>query len=119
MAGNFKDLIVWQKAISLAEQIYDATESFPKHELYGLTNQVRRAAISVPSNIAEGQSRFSKRDFRHFLRERGSLAEIGTQLVIACRRKYLTEQQLNHLVANIDEVGRIPNGLINSLASVG
>jgi four helix bundle protein len=92
----------------------------PKHELYGLTNQVRRAAISVPSNIAEGQSRFSKRDFRHFLRDsRGSLAEIETQLVIACRRKYLTEQQLNHLVASIDEVGRILNGIINSLASVG
>jgi four helix bundle protein len=116
MAANFKDLIAWQKAIALTERIYNATDKFPKHELYGLTSQIRRAAVSVPSNIAEGQCRFSKREFRHFLRDsKGSLAEIETQLVIACRRKYLTEIETNELSAAADEVGRIISGLINSL----
>ena len=81
MSKHYKDLVAWQKAMELVELVYVATGEFPKHEIYGLANQMRRAAGSAPSNIAEGQARFSKRYFRHFLRtSRGSLAELETQV---------------------------------------
>jgi four helix bundle protein len=88
----YKDLIVWQKAMDLTEMVYQATKAFPREELYGLTNQVRRAAVSIPSNIAEGQARQSTAEFRNFLSlARGSLAEVETQLMIAQRLGYLTQ----------------------------
>jgi len=97
--GDFKKLIAWQRSIVLAERIDDVTDLFPKHKLYGLTSQIRRAAVSVPSNIAEGDSRFSNRDFRHLLRQsKGSLAEIETQLIIASRRKYLSASKADELL---------------------
>lgn len=115
MGKSFKDLVAWQKAMDLAQAIYTATETFPRHELYGLTSQIRRAAISVPSNIAEGQAHYSKPEFRHFLRHaRGSLAELETQILLARRLNYLTEEAAQRLVALGDEVGRITNGLIGS-----
>ena len=81
---SFRDLIAWQKAIDLVAEIYEATKGFPKEEIYALTNQLRRAAVSVPSNIAEGQGRFSTSEFRHFLgNARGSLFEVQTQIVFA------------------------------------
>ena len=84
MAGTYRDLLVWQKAKSLALQVYRATECLPKAEVFGLTAQIRRAAISVVSNIAEGQGRGSKREFANFLCiSRGSLLELQTQLEIA------------------------------------
>ena len=96
--------------------LYDATETFPKREIYSLTNQIRRAAVSVPSNIAEGQAHHSNREFRHFLRHsRGSLAEIETQVLIAQRRNYLSESQASEILGRSGEVGRILNGLLNSL----
>lgn len=116
MAQHYKDLIAWQKAMDLVNAIYDATDSFPKRETYSLTDQIRRAAVSVPSNIAEGPAHFSNREFLHFLRHaRGSLAELETQLLIAQRRNYLAEPQADALLKHVDEVSRILNGLINSL----
>jgi four helix bundle protein len=116
VAQHYKDLIAWQKAMDLVAALYDVTETFPKHEIYSLTNQMRRAAVSVPSNIAEGQAHYSNREFRHFLRHsRGSLAELETQVLIAQRRNYLSESQASEILNRADEVGRILSGLLNSL----
>lgn len=116
MARHYKDLIAWQKALALVSALYDATESFPKRETYSLTDQMRRAAISVPSNIAEGQAHYTNREFRHFLRRsRGSLAELETQVLIARQRDYLSESQAAELLKRSAEVSRVVSGLINSL----
>src|SRR5580700_8875630 len=116
MAQHYKDLIAWRKAMDLVAALYDATEAFPKREIYSLTDQMRRAAVSIPSNIAEGQAHFSRREFRHFLRHsRGSLAELETQVLIAQRRNYLSESQASEILNRADEVGRILSGLLNSL----
>jgi four helix bundle protein len=116
MAKHYKDLVAWQKAMDLVFALYNFTETFPKQETYGLTSQMRRAAVSIPSNIAEGQARFSPREFRHFLRHsRGSLAELETQVLIAEKRCYLTGWQTTELLRRIDEVNRIVGGLIESL----
>jgi four helix bundle protein len=113
---HFKDLIAWQKAMDLVEHIYRLTEAFPSRENYGLTNQFRRAAVSVASNIAEGQARYSKREFQHFLRvARGSLAEIETQVLIARRLGYVGQETCDQCVGEIEELGRIVAGLISSL----
>ncbi len=104
--------------MELVELVYVATGEFPKHEVYGLANQMRRAAVSVPSNIAEGQARFSKRDFRHFLRaSRGSLAELETQILIALRLNYVDQASANTILSGIDEVSRILSGLISSISA--
>jgi len=90
-----KDLDIWKRGIEFIEEIYKATASFPKEELYGLTSQIKRAAISYPSNIAEGAARFSKKEFIQFLYiSLGSLSEVETQLMIASRLKYLTNTAL-------------------------
>lgn len=115
---SHRDLIVWRKAMDLAVLVYKATEGFPKHELYGLTNQIRRAASSVPANIAEGQGRRSKTEFRQFLgNARGSLLELDTHLELALRLNYLTPSQHEGIYGQVQEVGRILNGLLRSLAS--
>ena len=102
--------------MDLVEQIYRLTEGFPARENYGLTNQLRRAAVSVASNIAEGQARYSKRDFRHFLRAaKGSLAEIETQVLIARRLGYINQDSCDRCTGEIKEAGRILAGLISSL----
>src|SRR5271170_2026601 len=112
MGESYKDLIAWRKAMELVTDIYRATRAFPRDELYGLTNQLRRAAVSVPSNIAEGQARFSQKEFHHFLSiARGSLAEIETQLFLAKELGYLSVTKCAALIANADELGRILNGL--------
>jgi four helix bundle protein len=117
MAGkNYSDLIAWQKAMDLVELIYKATSQFPREEIYGLTNQLRRAAVSVPSNIAEGQGRGSANDFRRFLAiSYGSLREVETQILIAKRLHFLTEAQAGRVMNLAGEVGRRLNGLTNSL----
>lgn len=116
MAKHYKDLISWQKAMELVNAVYDVTDGFPKREVYSLTDQIRRAAVSIPSNIAEGQAHFSNREFLHFLRHsRGSLAELETQLLIAERRSYLHESQANELLHRADELSRIRSGLISSI----
>jgi four helix bundle protein len=96
--------------------IYQATRSFPRDELYGLTSQVRRAAVSVPSNIAEGQARFSSKEFCRFLSHaRGSLVEVETQLLIAKGLGYISEDDGDRLLNQAAEIGRILNGLIGSI----
>ena len=116
MAQHYKDLIAWQKGMDPGNSVYDATEGFPRREIYSLTHQMHRAAVSVPSNIAEGQAHYSNREFLRFLRHsRGSLAELETQVMIAPRRNYLSEDQAADLLKRADEVSRILSGLINSL----
>ena len=96
--------------------VYRSTQSFPKTETYGLTAQLRRAAVSVPSNIAEGQARRSTGEFRQFLgNARGSLVEVETQVLIARELGYLVENESDKLLADATEVGRLLNGLVNSL----
>jgi four helix bundle protein len=89
---SYKDHIVWQKAMDYAIEVYQISKCFPKDELYGLTNQLRRALVSIPSNIAEGRSRNTKADYLNFLAiAQGSLAETETQIMIAIRLQYVTE----------------------------
>jgi four helix bundle protein len=114
--SSYKDLIAWRKGMELVAMVYDATEGFPSHEQFGLVSQLRRAAVSVPSNIAEGKAHYSNRDFVRFLRHaRGSLAEIEMQALIAEQRKYLTSAATAKLTQHLDELGRILSGLIQSL----
>ena len=116
---NYRELIAWQKAMDLVVRIYQITESFPKTETFGLTNQMRRAAVSIPSNIAEGQGRSTTKDFMHFLYiARGSLQELETQVIIAQRLEFITEAVHSELTTNICEIARILSGLLKSLASI-
>jgi four helix bundle protein len=118
MVKSFEELIVWQKAVDLAEAVYRATRGFPKEELYGLVSQMRRAAVSVPSNIAEGQGRQTRGEFVQFLgHARGSLAELQTQAILAERLKMLTPPAAADLQQRIEEVGRLLSGLRRSLAT--
>jgi four helix bundle protein len=113
---SYKDLIVWQKAMDLVEMVYQTTKEFPRGELYGLTNQLRRAAVSIPSNIAEGHARKSTAEFRNFLSiARGSLAEVETQLLIARRLSYINKQRLEVILSVQVEVNKMTNALINKL----
>ena len=116
MGQSYRDLIAWQKAMKFVTEIYAVTHRFPAEERFGITNQLRRAAVSVPSNIAEGQARFSPKEFHHFLSHaRGSLVEIETQLLIAKDLKYLPPSKAEGLLSLADELGRILNGLIASI----
>ena len=113
---NYRDLVAWQKSIDLVEEVYAITRTFPKEELYGLTSQVRRAAISIPSNIAEGEGRTSKKEFIQFLSiAYGSLREVETQVLISNRLKYIDKKQCNKIIDSCSEIGKIINGLRKSL----
>ena len=102
--------------MDLVDAVYDATEDFPKRELFGLSAQMRRAAVSIPSNIAEGQARLSGPPFRLFLgHARGSLAELSTQIEIAKRRQLINDKKLQELIAVCDKVGKLLNGLLESI----
>ncbi|MFP8896137.1 MULTISPECIES: four helix bundle protein [Chryseobacterium] len=114
--ANFKELLVWQRSIDFVTEIYRTTEAFPKDEIYGLPSQIRRAAVSIPSNIAEGNSRRSKPDYSQFLKiSRGSCAEVETQLIISKNLKFLNENEHLKLNEKIIEISKMLNGLINSL----
>lgn len=116
--STYQDLRVWQQAMDLTEEIYRATAEFPKSELYGLLSQMRRASVSVPSNIAEGKGRHSDPEFvRFLLNARGSLLELQTQILIARRLQYLTEEKTETLCRHTDIVGRQLNALINRFRS--
>ncbi len=120
MSHSFRDLIVWQRSKVLAKDVYRTTESMPKCEIYGLTSQMRRAAISVVSNIAEGQGRMTKGEFQQFLgHSRGSLLELETQLEIAADLGYVGVAQFKKLEQEMAEVRRLLNGLIESLHMKG
>lgn len=113
---SYQELIVWQKAMDLVELIYECSRTFPREEIYGLTSQLRRAAVSIPSNIAEGQGRRTSADFvRHLSISYGSLLELETQTLIASRLRYLTSAGCHDVLKLAGEVGRLLNGLMSSL----
>jgi four helix bundle protein len=113
---TYQNLVAWQKGIDLCELIYRASAAFPSHELYGLTGQIRRAALSVPSNIAEGAGRITNGEFLQAVGyARGSLLETETQLIIATRLGYLASKDTDTLLELTTEVGKLINGLMRSL----
>ena len=116
MSYRYQDLIAWQKAKALAAEIYRSTDAFPKTEIYGLTSQLPRGAVSIASNIAEGQGRLTKGEFCHFLGQaRGSLLELETQLSIAVDLGFLEADRFKKLEQQTSEVRRLLNGLIESM----
>jgi four helix bundle protein len=120
MSGSYRDIKVWQKAIELMMQIYSCTRSFPKEEMYGLMGQLRRAAISVPSNIAEGKGRRTDKEFLLFLHHaRGSIFELETQLTIAGLLGYIPETEVRRLGNSAGEIARRLSGLIKAIGSEG
>jgi four helix bundle protein len=113
---SYRDLIVWQKAMELTKSIYRLAGNFPTYERYGLADQMRRSAVSIPSNIAEGQARQHTAEFRHFLFiSLGSLAELETQALIAHDVGYLSIEALSDLEALFSEIRRMLHGLIRQL----
>jgi four helix bundle protein len=119
MGHSYKDLVVWQKAVAMVTEIYRATQMFPKEETYGLTSQLRRSAVSVASNIAEGQGRLSKKEFRQFLAmARGSMVEMETQVLIARNLGYLSDVAMDQLMETSGQVSRLLHGLMQSLQPV-
>ena len=115
---NFRDLRVWQVAKLLVTEIYEITRNFPKHEIFGLAQQIQRAAVSVPSNIAEGHARGSRKEYTQFLIiARGSLAEVETQLEIAVDLGYIAQDSLTEIIEKIDYLGRMMNKLLVALKS--
>ncbi len=115
---NFEKLDVWQKAIDFADLIYNKTRAFPSDERFGLTNQLRRAAVSISSNIAEGSSRSSKSDFARFVEiATGSVFEVVSQAFIAHRQGFLSEDQFRKIYTDAEELSRMLSGLRKSLLS--
>jgi len=113
---HYRDLLVWQKAMGLTRAVYCETEKLPKGEMYGLQSQMRRAAVSVPSNIAEGHGRLNDGHFKQFLATaRGSLFELQTQLELAGDLKFLNEMKVKKLMEDCEEIARMINGLVASL----
>jgi len=113
---HFRDLLVWQKAMGLARDVYTVSAGFPKSEVFGLSSQMRRAAVSVPSNIAEGHGRLSDKSLRVFLAQaRGSLYELETQLQLAAYLKYVNADRTEALNLECDEVARMINGLLSAI----
>ena len=113
---SFEDLNVWKKAILVVKKIYLITKEFPQEKLYGLTSQMRRSAISIPSNITEGRTRQTKKEFIQFLFiSLGSTSELYTQLIISNELEYLTVDCLNELLEDIDHIKRMLLNLIKSL----
>jgi len=113
---SYRQLIAWQKAMELVKLVYDLTDKLPREELFGLTAQIRKAVVSVPFNIAEGQGRNSTKEFiNHLSIAYGSFMETETQTLIAEMRKYITADESNAVIERSAEVGRLINGLSNSL----
>ena len=113
---SYKELDIWTKGISFVKEIYKLTKNFPKEELYGLTNQLRRASVSVPANIAEGWGRESSKSFISFLKiSRGSLFEVDTLILIAESLKYIDNKDLIKLQNEIELLGKMINSLINKI----
>ncbi|HEX8735593.1 MAG TPA: four helix bundle protein [Pyrinomonadaceae bacterium] len=110
------NLDVWQKAVDFVIDIYRATEIFPKEERFGLISQLRRAAVSIPANIAEGAARKSEKEFLQFLSiAQGSASEVETELVIAFRLEFIDKSKYNELIESLDDISRMLNGLSNHL----
>ena len=117
MAESYRDVIAWQKSMTLVTEVYRVSANFPQREMYGLTRQVRKAAVSVPSNIAEGKGRQTKKDYLQFLyRARGSSLEVQTQLEIARNLEFLDASAFESIIEQAAEAGRVLNGLISNVA---
>ena len=117
--NSYKDLDVWKKSMRLAKSVYDLTCEYPKDELYGLTNQMRRAAISIPSNIAEGYARRSANSYRQFLLiASGSKCELETQLLLSIEIGYVKQEDVKEVLSLLDDVGRMLIVLINKLEKI-
>ncbi len=115
---SYKDLIVWQKSVNLATQIYEISEKFPKSELFNLTSQIRRASSSIPSNIAEGRMRGTRKDYRHFLfNAYGSGAELETQICIVKTLSFGKNLNFEGITSDLEEVMKMLNKMINTLKS--
>ena len=112
---RYRNLTIWEKGMALAERVYARTEKFPRSEMYGLTSQVRRAAVSIPSNIAEGKAIGGQNYPRHLKLALGSQAELETQIDLARRLKILSEADAAELMEHASEVGRMLVGLLNAL----
>jgi four helix bundle protein len=116
MQSDFRNLVVWQMAMDLADQIYDAADRLPKQERFVLSEQMRDAALSIPANIAEGKGRWSTREYRQFVRHaRGSLLELQTHVLFAGRRRFLSAEHVAKLIARAEEVGQKLNALLRYL----
>ncbi|MDR2717303.1 MAG: four helix bundle protein [Treponema sp.] len=116
MIKTFKDLIVWQEAMNLVEMIYLQTKTFPKEEMYGLTSQIRRAAVSIPTNIAEGNGRRSRKEYLRFLSiANGSIKELETHLLIVERLNFLPKEISEQMQTQLQSVGRLLTALRKSL----
>ena len=115
---NYRELVVWQKAVELVEQVYQVTRQFPKEEMYGLTNQVRRAAVSIPSNIAEGYGRKSKKEYLQFYSiAYGSLLELETQLILSHDLKFISDNDFEVTDSTREEVSKMLYTMIAKLKS--
>jgi four helix bundle protein len=113
---SFHDLVAWQKAMELVTEIYTISQKFPKEEILGLTSQIRRAAVSIPSNIAEGRGKSSTGEFQQFLyHAKSSLAEVETQLIIAKNLGYVESPELSHIMELVGRVGRLLYGLLSAI----
>jgi four helix bundle protein len=115
-ARNYRDIVAWQKAMDLCQAVYELTRTFPKTEQYGLTSQIRRCAVSIPSNIAEGQGRGSDKDWARFLAiAYGSLREVETQALLSQMLGFAEKSAVEKILERAGEVGRLINGLRRSL----
>jgi len=120
MLKSYRDLLVWQRAIEMVILVYRITAEFPRHEIYGLTSQTRRASVSVPSNIAEGYGRGTRREYIQFLSiAQGSLKELETQAILAERLNYSPAAQIEKLLSETEQVGKMLGSLIRSLKTEG
>ena len=116
---NFKEFLVWQKSIEFVTEVYEITAKFPAEEKFGLVSQIRRASVSISSNIAEGNSRRSSADYIQFLKiARGSAAEVETQIIISKNLKFVSENNFTELSLKINELLKMLNGLINYLKNL-
>lgn len=117
--SSYKELIVWQKSYQLTLEIYSATKKFPKEELFGLISQMRRCAVSIPSNIAEGNGRFGKKEHIQFIRIAfGSGSELETQILLSKDLKYISQLEYDKLNILLSEVMRMLNKLVSSLSKI-
>ena len=116
LAKSYKELLMWQKSMHLVKRTYEVTQVFPRSEVYGLTSQIRRSVVSIPSNIAEGYLRMSKKDFRKFLRiAYGSSGELETQLEICRMPKYCDESDVDELTNLVNEIQKMLNSFTNRM----
>jgi len=113
---SFRDLEIWQRGIILTEAVYESTKAFPKEELYGLVAQLRRTAVSIPSNIAEGFARRHNKEYKQFLHiSLGSCAELTTQVIIASKLRYIADKAADDMVNEVEEISRMTMSLIKKL----